>query len=497
MRRSHFIAVIGLAAALAFVATSATGASSFTIRLVSQTSSTITLGWDAQPGYGYLFTAGGTLVSRTNDPSRTSVRFSKVPSGQYDIDVIVKGANGHYPITTTDTIPPSVSVTAPANGATVSGTISETATASDNVGVTRVEFLRDGTLYATDTTTPYSASFDTTTVTNGSHTLGARAFDAANNVGTATNVTVTVSNIAPPTPQCSDGVDNTDPEDTLIDYPADPGCTSATDNDETDPVVTTGFPDSSNTGVPAGTTLTAYTGPSNITTPNTVIDSKTIGCIQVSASGVVIRNSRITCASGAAVYVDDRSFTDTATPLLLEDVEINCQNSNTTGVGEADVTVRRANIHGCENGFDINQNMLIEDSYIHDLYNGGGAHMDGAQLASGHWNGSSYPCCALNVTIRHNTIYAVDPAGAFGTSAIISNSGGDVNVLIEHNLMAGGAFTLYCEQHAKGTNYRVIDNHFSTRFKSTVGFFGPSTDCSDEVQSGNVIHETGQPITLG
>ena len=65
------------------------------------------------------------------------------------------------------------------------------------------------------------------------------------------------------------------------------------------------------------------------------------------------------------------------------------------------------------------------------------------------------------------------------------------------NLLAGGAFTLYCEQSATGNNYRVMDNHFSTRFKSSVGFYGSSTDCSDETQSGNVIQETGLPLKLG
>lgn len=62
--------------------------------------------------------------------------------------------------------------------------------------------------------------------------------------------------------------------------------------------------------------------------------------------------------------------------------------------------------------------------------------------------------------------------------------------------MAGGAYTLYCDRDATGTSYRVIDNHFTARFKSTVGFYGISTDCSDETQSGNVIHETGRPLQL-
>lgn len=81
-------------AAVVFSA-SASSADTFTVVLVSQTNSTVTLGWTPQPGYGYLFSLNGQLVSRTNDPSRSSVKFSKGTS--YDIDVIVKGANGHYP----------------------------------------------------------------------------------------------------------------------------------------------------------------------------------------------------------------------------------------------------------------------------------------------------------------------------------------------------------------------------------------------------------------
>ncbi len=95
-----------------------------------------------------------------------------------------------------DTSAPTVAATAPTNGATVSGMVSEVVNATDNVGVTKIEFLRDGVMYGSDTTAPYSASFNTTTVPNGSHTFGARAYDAAGNTGTAANVTVTVANVA-------------------------------------------------------------------------------------------------------------------------------------------------------------------------------------------------------------------------------------------------------------------------------------------------------------
>jgi Zn-dependent metalloprotease len=89
-----------------------------------------------------------------------------------------------------DTTAPTVSATESGT----SGTISFSATASDNVGVTKVEFYVDGVLKATDTTSPYSTTLDSTTLANGSHTLTAKAYDAAGNVGTSSSVAFSVSN---------------------------------------------------------------------------------------------------------------------------------------------------------------------------------------------------------------------------------------------------------------------------------------------------------------
>jgi hypothetical protein len=63
--------------------------------------------------------------------------------------------------------------------------------------------------------------------------------------------------------------------------------------------------------------------------------------------------------------------------------------------------------------------------------------------------------------------------------------------------LAGGAYTLYCDQGATGINYRVINNHFSNAFHAKVGTYGAATDCAGETSSGNVIHETGQAISQG
>src|SRR5438034_10053596 len=94
-----------------------------------------------------------------------------------------------------DTTAPTVDLTSPLAGTTVSGTITLAANASDDIGVANVEFYRDGAvLIASDTTIPYSVSFDTTTLANGNHTFYCKAYDAAGNSATSASISVTVSN---------------------------------------------------------------------------------------------------------------------------------------------------------------------------------------------------------------------------------------------------------------------------------------------------------------
>ena len=106
-----------------------------------------------------------------------------------------RAVSGDFTFTTLDKTLPSVSMSAPAAGATVSSTVTVSAQASDNVGVASVQFRLDGAnLGARDTTAPYAISWNTTTATAGAHTLAAVARDAAGNARTSTAITVTVSN---------------------------------------------------------------------------------------------------------------------------------------------------------------------------------------------------------------------------------------------------------------------------------------------------------------
>jgi 6-phosphogluconolactonase (cycloisomerase 2 family) len=122
-------------------------------------------------------------------------------ASEVDDAVVVFGRETDAP-PPADTTAPAVSWTAPAANQVVSGALSQGAgscnvTATDAVGVDRVELLLDGAALATDTTAPYGCEWDTTTVGDGPHTLTARAFDLAGNSAQA-NRTVTVDNVVEP-----------------------------------------------------------------------------------------------------------------------------------------------------------------------------------------------------------------------------------------------------------------------------------------------------------
>lgn len=130
-----------------------------------------------------------------------------------------------------DTSAPAVIITAPAAGDPVGGLITVSANATDNVGVSGVQFKVNGAnLGAEDTTAPYAVTWDTTKVVSGPYTLTAVARDAAGNAGASPPVTVTVINDT--TPPVISGVSTSDlsassatiswttdePSDSQVDY---------------------------------------------------------------------------------------------------------------------------------------------------------------------------------------------------------------------------------------------------------------------------------------
>jgi hypothetical protein len=152
---------------------------------------TVLLGTATQPPYTVSWDPSGT---RNGPHTLTSKSFDTTghvtTSWPISIDVENPGV--------VDTTPPTTSLDAPAEGATVSSIIAVLASASDDTAVTRIEFYVDASLIATATALPYSAAWDTGRFVNGTHTLTSKAYDAAGNAAVSPTVTVTVDNPAPP-----------------------------------------------------------------------------------------------------------------------------------------------------------------------------------------------------------------------------------------------------------------------------------------------------------
>ena len=177
-------------------------------------SGTITLSAAASSSVGVAsvqFQLDGTNLGAlaTVAPYSISWNTTTASNGSHTLKAIAKDTAGNsatsagvtVTVSNSSTPPPTVSITSPANGATVSGTITVSATASSSLGVANVQFLVDGGNFgAPDTTTPYTISLDTTTLSNGNHTLAATAQDTAGKTTTSAGVTVSVSNAPPPPP---------------------------------------------------------------------------------------------------------------------------------------------------------------------------------------------------------------------------------------------------------------------------------------------------------
>ena len=170
------------------------------VTLSSLGSVTHTADWN-QHFMDLSFTRNGNTLT-INTPSASNV----IPEGYYMIFLVntdgVPSQAKIVRLATPDTTAPTINISAPTNNATVAGTVNVTAAASDNIGVTGVQFKLDGAnLGAEDTSSPFSVSWNSAQVGDGAHTLTAVARDLAGNTATSSSVAVTVQNAdsTPPT----------------------------------------------------------------------------------------------------------------------------------------------------------------------------------------------------------------------------------------------------------------------------------------------------------
>jgi hypothetical protein len=143
----------------------------------------------------YNFSLNTTTLSNGNHTlNATAIDIKNLSSTSAAVTFTVNNASA----------PPTVSITAPASGANVSGTITVSATVTDSATVTGVQFKVDGSNTGSpDTAAPYSLSLNTTTLSNGSHTLTAVATDSSNNTAGSAGVTINVNNASNASPTVS------------------------------------------------------------------------------------------------------------------------------------------------------------------------------------------------------------------------------------------------------------------------------------------------------
>jgi hypothetical protein len=241
------------------------------------------------------------------------------------------------------------------------------------------------------------------------------------------------------------------------------------------------WPGPNNTGVPAGTTLTAYTGPTTITVDGSVIDSKLVtGCIVIEANNVTIKNSRLQ-SNGCYFNILDNNGN---TGLKLTDVEIDGQTNTTSdsSIGGDNYTCLRCNIHGTTDGAKAGDNVVFRDSYIHDLAITSTSHNDSIQSLGTN-----------SLQIIHNTL--ISKSGS--NSAIILSTGSASrmrNVLMQRNLAGGGGYTIYggygagTDDLSRVSNVSITENRISTAVYPRGGAFGAVTSVDPPAvsHSGNV-----------
>lgn len=252
--------------------------------------------------------------------------------------------------------------------------------------------------------------------------------------------------------------------------------------------VPSAWPNADNTGVPAGTALTPYTGPSTVTTPGAVIDAKQInGDIEIRAADVTISRSSVT---GNVLVGGGGSLT-------ISDTDIDAGDRDGTGLGDTNYTALRVHVIGGNRSMYCANNCTIRDSYVH------GQMTD----ETGYWHESGIRM-EQNTTLIHNTIGCDAPPFPpdAGCSAGLTGYGDFAPVrdnLIQNNLFlpsTGGACAYGGSSAGKpysddAANIRFIDNVFSRGSNGKCGLFFPVTDfdrnAPGNVWSGNVWDNGG------
>jgi Domain of unknown function (DUF4082) len=265
----------------------------------------------------------------------------------------------------------------------------------------------------------------------------------------------------------------------------------------TSSTVPTSFPNSSNTGVPAGTTLTNYTGTCTLGA-GAVIDAKTINCnLVIKGAGVTITRSQI----NGTVTSDHSASGSSTSSVSVTDSYINGGNQETFPTfGYDSVTLLRDEVVGGPYSVQCNSNCSVTDSYLHGQYisPGSAAHIN-AFLTNG---GSGF-------VLKHNTVWCSvsqtsGDGGCSGDASLFGDFAPIKNATFTDNYFHSthGSYCVYAgwepsKSYPIPSNVVITNNVFQRgtdlgQHGYTCGYFGPDTSFysgNSNVWSGNVYDD--------
>lgn len=251
-----------------------------------------------------------------------------------------------------------------------------------------------------------------------------------------------------------------------------------------------GFPDRTNTGVTPGTVLSPESGAVTLSTPGQVYENKQLtGGIMVTAPNVTIRNVKL-ITTDPDYGIKAFGWQNDVSGLKLEHVEIDLNGHyDAKGIAFDGYTASNVFIHNGSDCAHMGSNVTIQDSYcvIGPDTNGDGA-IDDSSFCNGpqHFDGLQSDG-GRNITIRHNTIR--NPCGQTSAILLSTNTERIEGVTIDHNLLSGGGYTVYCGTGEGGVapNTTYTRNVISKEFFRNGGRYGATTSCEKVTDStGNI-----------
>ena len=264
-----------------------------------------------------------------------------------------------------------------------------------------------------------------------------------------------------------------------------------------------GYPDATNTGVAAGTTLRrvpqdvssgpgwTWSGSSISAGDNAIVENLIIpGSVEVSGKNVIVRNNQFTVTGetwavatrhAANVTISNNKIGVTGAPRLMVGIKDIYSDSTGTQIVANDIS-------NTSTGVQIDQG-LIAGNYIHDLGYKDGDHLNG--ITSNQSTGQ--------LTIRGNTV--LNNYSQTDAVSLFQDFGKQTDRLITGNLLAGGGYTIYGgdnRNYGVTSNIKITNNRFSPTYYANSGYWGAvayydNAGTGNEF-SGNIWDNNGQTV---